>query len=103
MNVEYLTIEQYIECKSKIIGKIATYDILISSMEKSILAATLGDDGAAAGQYAEYEMDDGQMKCRARFRSVDQLITGMQGLMRLRQSYINQYDGRGSRQVGGSL
>lgn len=103
MNAEYMTIEQYVECKSQLIGKVATYDILISSMEKSILAALQSDQGDAAGQYAEYECDDGQMKIRARFRSVDQLITAMQGLRKIRQDYINQYNGRGIRLVGGSL
>lgn len=97
MNLEYMTITQYIECKSALIGKIATYDLLIISMEKAVLEATI------SGQYAEYEMDDGQMKVRARFRSVDQMISGLQGIRKIRQDYINQYNGRGTRLVGGSL
>jgi alpha-D-ribose 1-methylphosphonate 5-triphosphate synthase subunit PhnL len=97
MNVEYMSIEQFFECKSKLIGKIATYDLLIEGMEKAILSATL------SGEYAEYEMDDGQMKVRSRFRSLDQMIAGMQGLRKIRQDYINQYNGRGTRLVGGSL
>lgn len=103
MNAEYMTIEQYFECKSKLIGKVETYDVLIESMEKSLLAATMADDGTSAGQYAEYEMDDGQMKVRARFRSVDQMIVGLQGFRKIRQDYINTYNGRGRRMVGGNL
>lgn len=97
MNADYMTIEKYVECRSKIIGKVATYDLLIEGLEQSILSATL------SGQYAEYEMDDGQMKVRSRFRSIDQMIAGMQGLRKIRQDYINQYNGRGIRLVGGSL
>lgn len=103
MNAEYMTIEQYVDCKSALIGKVATYDILISSMEKSILAALMGDNGESAGQYAEYELDDGQMKVRSRFRSVDQMTSGLQALRKIRQDYINQHNGRGTRLVGGSL
>lgn len=97
MNADYMTIPQYIECKSKVLGKIAVYDLLIDGLEKSILEATL------SGQYAEYEMDDGQMKVRSRFRSIDQMTAGMQGLRKIRQDYINQYNGRTVRLVGGSL
>lgn len=97
MNAEYMEIPEYFECKSKIIGKIATYDLLIGGLEKAILAATV------SGQYAEYELDDGQMKCRTRFRSVDQMISGMRGLRSLREDYVNRFNGRGTRLVGGSL
>lgn len=103
MNVEYMTIEQYIESRCDLIGKVKTYDNLIIAMEKSLIAAMSAPDGTAAGQYAEYEMDDGQCKVRSRFRSVDQMIAGMQGLRKIRQDYINQYNGRGTRLVGGSL
>ncbi|APZ82905.1 hypothetical protein [Flavobacterium phage FL-1] len=97
MNVEYMTIAQYFECKSKIIGDIATYDILIESMKKAILEATL------SGHLNQYEMDDSQMKVRAQYRSIDQLTAGMKGLMNLRENAINRYNGRGVVLRGGSL
>lgn len=97
MNSDYMTIVQYVECKSKIIGKIATYDLLIESMEKTLLEATV------SGHLNQWELDDGQMKVRSMYRSVDQLVNGMQGLRKIRQDYINQYNGRGIRLVGGSL
>lgn len=103
MNVEYMTIPQYIEYKSKLVGKIATYDILIESMEKSILAAALGPDGTAVGQYAEYQLDDAQMSVRTRFRSVDQMISGLNGLRKIREDYINRYNGRVTTLRGGNL
>lgn len=103
MNIEYTSIEQYLECHVEIIGHIQTYDMLIKAMQKSIAAALLAPDGQAAGQYAEYELDDGQCKVRSRYRSVDQMITGLQGLRRIRQDYINQYNGRVTTLRGGNL
>lgn len=97
MNIEYMTIPQYFECKSKLIGKIATYDILIESMEKAILEATI------SGQFNQYEMDDGQMKVRAQYRSIDQMAAGMKGLMNLRENYVNRFNGRSVVLRGGDL
>lgn len=97
MNIEYMTIPQFIVCKSQLIGKVATYDLLIAGMEAAVLEAT------TSGQYAEYELDDGQMKVRSRYRSVDQMLAGLQGLRRIRQDYINQYNGRITVLRGGNL
>ena len=97
MNDEYMTISQYVECKSKLIGKVATYDLLIESMEAAILEATV------SGIYSEYEMDDAQMKVRSRFRSIGDLISALEGLRKIRQDYINRYNGRVTRLVGGRL
>ena len=97
MNIEYMTIPQYIECRSQLIGKLATYDLLIEGMEKAILEATL------SGVYAEYELDDGQMKVRSRYRSVDQMVAGLKGLRGIRQDYINRYNGRVTTLRGGNL
>lgn len=87
MNTEYLSISQYIESKSKLIGKIATYDLLIEGMEASILEATL------SGHLVQYEMDDGFMKVRSQFRSISDMTKALAGLETLRQRYINRYNG----------
>ena len=92
-----MTIAEYIECKSKIIGKIATYDLLITKMEEAILT------GAVSGHLVQYELDDGQIKCRAQYRNIGTMVEAMTGLQRLRQMYINQFNGRGTRMVGGNL
>lgn len=92
-----MTIPEYVECKSKIIGKIATYDLLIESMEKAMLEATV------SGHLNQWELDDGQMKVRSMYRSPAQLNTAIRGLESLRQIYINRHNGRGTRLVGGSL
>lgn len=97
MNAEYMTIPQYVECKSKLIGKVASYDILIESMEAAFLEATV------SGHIAEYELDDGQMKCRTRYRSITDMGNALNGLIKMRQYYINKYNGRVTRLVGGNL
>lgn len=97
MNAEYMTISQYVDCKSKLIGKVATYDLLIESMEKAILEATV------SGHLNQWEMDDGQMKVRSMYRSIGQMTDGLQGLRKIRQDYINQYNGRVTVLRGGSL
>lgn len=97
MNLEYMTIPQYIECKSKIIGKIATYDILIESMEASLLEAI------ASGHISEYEMDDSMMRVRTRYRSINDMQNALNGLIRMRQYYINKFNGRRTVLRGGNL
>ena len=97
MNAEYMTICQYVECKSKIIGKIATYNLLIESMEVAILEATI------SGHIADYEMDDGQMKVRSRYRNITDMTKSLLGLEQARQRYISMYNGRTVVLRGGSL
>ena len=97
MNAEYLTISQYIESKSKLIGKIATYDLLIEGMEESILKATV------SGHLVQYEMDDGFMKVRSQFRSISDMTKALAGLEMLRQRFINRYNGRVTVLKGGRI
>lgn len=97
MNTEYLTISQYVESKSKLIGKIATYDLLIEGMEASILEATV------SGHLVQYEMDDGFMKVRSQFRSISDMTKALAGLEALRQRYINRYNGRVTVLRGGRI
>lgn len=97
MNTEYMTIPQYFECKSKLVGDIAAYDIIIESMKKTLLEATI------SGHLNQYEMDDGAMRVRAQYRSIDQLTAGMKGLMNLRENAINRLNGRSVVLRGGDL
>jgi hypothetical protein len=97
MNTEYLTISQYIEAKSKLIGKIATYDLLIEGMEKAILEATV------SGHITQTEVDDGFMKVRLNYRSVADMTKALAGLEALRQRYINRYNGRNTVLRGGQF
>lgn len=97
MNTDYMTIPQFFECKSKLIGKIATYDLLIESMEQTLMS------GIESGHLLQWELDDGQMKCRSQYRNVNDLTEAMNGLIKLRQYWINRANGRTTRLVGGNL
>ena len=97
MNNEFISITQYFDCKSKLIGKIATYDLLIEGFEKSILEATV------SGHLIQYEMDDGQMKVRTQYRNISDMTDAMNGLRRIRQDYKNQHNGRTTVLRGGNL
>ena len=87
MNNEFTTVSHYFECKSKLIGKVATYDILIDALEVSILKAS------ESSEYLQTELDDGQMKLRVQYRSLKDMNAAMDGLIKLRQYYINKHNG----------
>lgn len=97
MNTGFMSIQEYVECKAASIGKIATYDILIANMENAMLTAI------TSGHLIQYEMDDGQMKVRAQYRNITDMTQAMQGLIKLRQMYINRANGNSIRLVGGNL
>lgn len=97
MNDEYVTISQFIETKSKLIGKIATYDLLIEGMETAIA------EGIVSGHILQTEVDDGFMKVRLNYRSIGDMTKALAGLEMLRQRYINRLNGRCTVLRGGSL
>lgn len=97
MNDQYLTISQYIECKSTLREKIIAIDNVISAMELKLL------ESVDSANYSEYQMDDGQMKIRTMYRSPKDVTVGIQGLEVLKQRYVNRYNGRVTRLVGGNL
>ena len=97
MNTEYMTISQFVEEKSKLIGKVATYDILIEKLELAILTSM--DNG----HLTQLEVDDSMMRVRSNYRSVKDMNDAMDGLIKRRQYYKNQYNGRVSVLRGGNL
>jgi hypothetical protein len=88
MNDGIYTVSQYIQSKCTLRAKIDSIDALIEAMELKILDAT---ESAA---YDEYQMDDGQMKVRTKYRSVKDVMVGISGLEMLKQQYVNRYNGR---------
>ena len=50
-------------------------------------------DGAGAIT-EEYRMDDGQMEVRTSYKSHSDIEIGIKSLEKLRQRYINRYNGR---------
>lgn len=85
------TISVYLETKSSLLLKINALEVLI---DKMLLRIAESVDGQAA-VLDEYWMDDGQMKVKTIFRSIDQLEKGIKGLIKLKNLYQNQFNGRG--------
>jgi len=97
MNNEFMTISHYFEEKCKLLDKVAVYDLLISGLESTMMKSI------ESGHLVQYELDDGQMKVRSNFRKLEDLVSSMEGLQRLRQNYINRYNSRVTRLSGGNL
>lgn len=97
MNDQFCTIPQYIESQSSLREKIIAYDLIIEGMEASYLVAV------TSGHLDEYQMDDGQMKVRAKYRSITDMNNALIGLQKLRQMYVSRYNGRVSVKRGGNL
>jgi hypothetical protein len=82
------TIAQYVECKTTLIAKIKAIDVLIEAFELKILDVI---DGAT---YDEYQLDDGQMKVRTKYRNPADVMSGIKSLEVLKQRYVNRLNGR---------
>ena len=88
MNSGIYTISEYIECKTTLLAKINGIDALISAMELKIL------DVIEGATYDEYQLDDGQMKVRTKYRNPTDVMLGIKALEQLKQRYVNRYNGR---------
>lgn len=88
MNDVFTTIPQYITSQTTLRGKILAYDTIIAGLEQTMLLAV------SSGDIKQYELDDGMMKVRQEFRSLDDITNAMQGFEKIRQMYINRYNGR---------
>lgn len=97
MNDGLYTISQYIECRPTLLAKIQAIDDLISAMELKLL------DTVGSANYSEYQMDDGQMKVRTSYRSPKDVTAGINELEKLKQRYVNRYNGRCTVLRGGNL
>lgn len=87
--------KEYIASKTTIEARILAIEALIDKM----LLDTIDQEGNApswvdnAGT-ASYSMDDGQMKVMTQYRSPEGVLKGIQWLEKIKQIYINQYNGR---------
>lgn len=97
MNDQFYTISQYIETKTSILERIRGYNNLIVAMELKLL------DAVGTSDLDEYQLDDGQMKVRTRYRSVKDVEAGIMALEKAKQRLVNQYNGRGSVLRSGNL
>lgn len=88
-STEY-TIAGYIVGKSTLATKIDAIEAIEAAMLANILALELG--GTAV--QAMYELDDGQIRIKTGFQTVKELVAGLDALRRVKNIYINQFNGR---------
>jgi len=60
-------------------------------------------DTVGSANYSEYQMDDGQMKVRTAYRSPKEVTAGILELEKLKQRYVNRYNGRCVTLRGGNI
>lgn len=87
--MEY-TVAQYLESKTKLQDRIKAIDALIDSMILRIGEVVEGLNVSVE----EYQMDDGQMKIRTRYRTVKDVEAGVASLEKMKQMYVNRLHGR---------
>lgn len=97
MNDGLYTMSQYIECRTTLYDKIVAINALIDAMELKLL------DAVGSANYSEYQMDDGQMKVRTAYRSPKDVTDGITELEKLKQRYVNRYNGRCVTLRGGNI
>ena len=87
--MEY-TVTQYLESKTTLQERITAIDSLIDSMILRIGEVVNGMNVSVE----EYQMDDGQMKIRTRYRNVKDVEAGVASLEKMKQMYVNRLNGR---------
>lgn len=90
MGCTYNTFSDYLVTKQSLWDRIAAIDLLI---EKGILlmADTISGVG---GNISAYELDDGQVKIKTNYRSIEDVESGLKALERMKNLYMNQLNGR---------
>jgi len=85
------TISIYIESKSSLLEKIKAVDDLIDTMHLRLIEVAGGQNAVID----EYWMDDGQMKVKTIYRSVEDVEAGIRALEKTKQRWVNKHNGRG--------
>lgn len=87
-NVITYTLSEYILSRKNLRAKIDATEQMISKLEDKMLES-IDDIGNS-----EYLLDDGQVRVQSRYRSTGEIEQSLQGLEKMLQRYINQYNGR---------
>lgn len=90
MNSATYTIIDYLNHKTTLKAKIQAIEDLTAKMFEASLEGALGLNSGIQ----EYSMDDGQIKVKTVYRSVDQILASIKTLEALKQMYLNQLNGR---------
>jgi hypothetical protein len=90
------TIGQYLETCTSLQNRIDATENLIDQMLLRMV------DAVDTSDLSEYDVDDGQMKVRTRYRNIEDLERGIKGLQRIAETYRNRLNGRVSVSRGGT-
>ncbi|WP_036384092.1 hypothetical protein [Muricauda sp. MAR_2010_75] len=85
----YESISAFVGSKTTHADRITAIDALIDAMLLTLADATNGMNPTVE----EYQLDDGQMKIRTRYRSISDVEAGIKSLEKLKQMYVNRYNG----------
>lgn len=86
----YVTAKEYLESGITLLDRIDKIDLMIDAMLLNGLDAVSDSDPTVQ----EYQMNDGQMIVRTRYKNSDDLAKGILSLEQIKQRYINQLEGR---------
>lgn len=84
----FYTIPQYIERACSLVDKIKAIDVLIAALMLKTLEAV------DSSTYDEYSLNDGQMQVKTKYRSINDVFSGITALEKIKQMYVNQLNGR---------
>lgn len=93
MGQYYPSFRAYLEDFDDLSDKITRIDTVIDAMLNLATTSALEDD------VSEYRLNDGQTIIHVTRRSVDQLMDSVRKLQLVKNSYVNQINGRGMRLV----
>lgn len=88
--VEYTGFSQYVSCGRTLVEKIQIIEKIEEAVENALLDQAAGM-GAGIGTY---EFDDGQVRVKTIYRSVQDVNAGLTALNVVKQRYLNQLNGR---------
>lgn len=94
--VEYTSAGVYVQNCTTLRAKITAIENIIDALTTQALIA------AADGTVNQYSLDDGQTKINCTYRSPEEVSKSITAFEAIRQRYINQLHGRGTRLVPAS-
>ena len=84
---EYSSAFAYIETAKDIEAKILKINQIQEALEDAAL------NSAARSGIEEYMLDDGQVKIKTIYRSVEEIVKSIEGFEKIKQRYINMVQG----------
>lgn len=83
------TITQYLTSKKTLRERVNAIENLIDTMILRLTEVAEGQNSSIE----EYQLDDGQMKIRTRYRTIGDVQAGISALEKQKQYYLNQLNG----------